>query len=104
MASGGIHERVRHAAAQRVLYLPHAVHQMARPERMITPTEVRMVVERGELIEDYPEDKYSPSCLIYGKTEAVRDLHVQVSFPPRVVVITLYEPDPEEWIDYRVRR
>jgi hypothetical protein len=27
---------------------------MARPERMITPDEVRSVVQEGELVEDYP--------------------------------------------------
>jgi hypothetical protein len=30
--------------------------------------------------------------------------NVQVSFPPAVVVITAYEPDPEEWIAWKVRR
>jgi len=58
----------------------------------------------GEIIEKYPDDKYSPSCLIYGKTRGERDLHVQVSLPPLVVIITAYEPDESEWIDYRFRR
>ncbi|MFO0792498.1 MAG: hypothetical protein U0586_00370 [Candidatus Brocadiaceae bacterium] len=35
-----------------------------------------------------------PSCLIYGKTKNGRDLHVQISLLPVVVVITTYEPDP----------
>lgn len=58
----------------------------------------------GEIIEEYHDDKYSPSCLIYGKTEVGRDLHIQVSYPPSVVVITVYEPDPEEWVDFKTRR
>ena len=41
---------------------------------------------------------------LYGKTKTGRDLHVQVSLPPAVVIITTYEPDPEEWIDFRIRR
>lgn len=57
-----------------------------------------------EIIEEYPDDKYSPSSLIYGKTEKGRDLHVQISLPPIVVVITTYEPDPEEWINCKIRR
>ena len=64
MASEGIVERVRRAAARRLLFLPHAVRQMARPERMITSSEVRTVVEQGELIEDYPEDARGHSCLV----------------------------------------
>ena len=80
----------------------HAIKRMI--QRSIERYEVEESVSNGEVIEDYPEDKYSPSCLIYGKTKAGRDLHVQVSFPPKVFVITAYEPDPEEWIDCRIRR
>ncbi len=39
-----------------------------------------------------------------GKTEKGRDLHIQASLPPTVVIITIYEPDDEEWIDFKIRR
>ena len=60
----------------------------------------------GEVIEDYPEDKYGPSCLILGFTSALRPLHVQCSHPtrPLVKIITVYEPDARLWIDLRIRR
>jgi len=45
----------------------------------------------GEIIEDYPEDKYGPSCLIYGITREGRILHVQCSIEP-VWIITAYDP------------
>ena len=80
----------------------HAVKKMI--ERSIDRCEVEQTVLTGEIIEDYPDDKYSPSCLIYGRTRKDRDLHVQISFPPLVVVITTYEPDPAEWIDFKIRR
>jgi hypothetical protein len=59
-----------------------------------------------EMIEDYPDDKYSPSCLLLGFTQQNRALHIQVSRSESGVVkiITLYEPDPIEWIDHRKRR
>jgi hypothetical protein len=34
------------------------------------------IAGRSELIEDYPEDKYGPSFLILGYTQAGRPLHV----------------------------
>ena len=37
--------RVRQAAKQKILFLPHAVRQMSRPERMISAAEVRRTVE-----------------------------------------------------------
>ena len=60
----------------------------------------------GEIIEDYPEDKYGPSCLIYGITREGRILHVQCSIEP-VWIITAYDPtlSPEEWEkDFKRRR
>lgn len=80
----------------------HAIKRMI--QRSIERFEVVEAILNGEIIEEYPQDKYSPSCLVYGKTKAGRELHVQVSLPPKVVVITTYTPDPEEWIDCRVRR
>ncbi|MFA4910583.1 MAG: DUF4258 domain-containing protein [Desulfobacteria bacterium] len=80
----------------------HSVKRMIK--RSITRQEIESAILAGEIIEEYPDDKYSPSCLIYGKTKAGRNLHVQISLPPSVVVITAYEPGETEWIDYRVRR
>lgn len=80
----------------------HAVKRMIK--RSIDRHEVEEAILRGEIIEEYPGDKYSPSCLVYGKTEKGRDLHVQISLPPTVVVITTYEPDPAEWINCKIRR
>jgi len=80
----------------------HAVKRMIK--RSIDRVEIEDAVLSGKIIEEYPDDKYSPSCLIYGRTKSGRHLHVQLSLPPAVVVITAYDPDETEWIDYRVRR
>lgn len=82
----------------------HAVDQSII--RRVRMSEMREAISNGEVIEDYPEDKYGPSCLIYGKTAGGRAIHVQCSYPSRQVVkvITVYEPDPERWIDFKVRR
>ena len=80
----------------------HAIKRMI--ERDIERIEVEQAVNNGAIIEEYPDDKYSPSCLIYGQTLAKRDLHIQASLPPKVVIVTTYEPDPSEWIDCKMRR
>ncbi len=80
----------------------HSVKRMI--EKSVDRYEVEEVVLGGEIIEEYPDDKYSPSCLIYGKTSKGRNLHVQISYPPSVLVITTYEPDPKEWVNGKVRR
>jgi hypothetical protein len=82
----------------------HAVDQSII--RRITVQETREVFSDAEVIEDYPEDKYGPSCLILGRTRAGRPLHIQCSYPsrPLIKIITIYEPDPSLWIDLRIRR
>jgi hypothetical protein len=74
--------------------------------RRIMVREIREAVSVGEIIEDYPDDKYSPSCLILGFTRAGRAIHIQCSYPSRSVikVITVYEPEPTEWFEFRNRR
>lgn len=85
-------------------FTQHAVDQTLL--RDITVQELREAVEAAEVIEEYPVDKYSPSCLLLGFTNATRPLHVQVSDPSRPIikVITVYQPDPERWVDLRHRR
>ncbi|XGB38865.1 MAG: DUF4258 domain-containing protein [Cyanobacteria bacterium LVE1205-1] len=61
--------------------------------------EVRAAIANGQIIEDYPNDKYAPSCLISGLTQDQRPIHIQCSYPSRSIVkiITLYEPDRQRW-------
>lgn len=78
------------------------VHALERRiERAIDKTEIEEAILNGEIIEDYPEDKYGPSCLILGFTKEDRPLHVQCSLEP-VWIITCYDPSkkPLEWDEY----
>ena len=63
---------VRRAAEKKILYLPQAVRQMSRPDRMIDAAEVRSAVPSEKLVEDYPEDARGHSCLILGKGDGGR--------------------------------
>ena len=82
----------------------HAVEQSSI--RRISLSEVREAIEDSEVVEDYPNDKYGPSCLILGFTRLKRPLHIQCSYPsrPLVKIITLYEPDPLRWINFKTRK
>ena len=82
----------------------HAVDQSII--RHITVQEIREAVANGQVVEDYPDDKFGPSCLILGFTLAGRPLHLLCSYPsrPLVKIVTLYEPEPDRWTDFRVRR
>jgi uncharacterized protein DUF4258 len=72
-------DEVREAAQQRLLFLPHAVRQMSRPQHMISAKEVELVVTQGELIENYPSDPRGHSCLMLGFGDLGRAVHVVCS-------------------------
>lgn len=83
----------------------HAVDQSIL--RQVQVQEVREAIANGQVIEDYPNDKYGPSCLICGLTQAQRPIHIQCSYPSRSLlkIITLYEPDSQRWnSDFTQRR
>jgi len=98
--------KVKEAAAKKILFLPHAIDQMNRPERLITPAEVREIIMEGYVIEDYPSDPRGHSCLIIGRMSAERVVHVVCS--PKedyLAVITAYLPSTDEWNqDLRTRK
>jgi hypothetical protein len=97
--------RIRQSAVKRILFLPHAIRQMSKPDRMISTTDIRTVIEQGEVIENYPEDARGHSCLLLGFTDN-RFLHV-VCAPKDdyLAIITAYLPSDQEWEDnYKKRK
>jgi Domain of unknown function (DUF4258) len=67
--------------------------------RNILVREVREAIANGQIIEDYPDDKYGASCLISGLTQDERPIHIHCSYPsrPLIKIITLYEPSLQRW-------
>ena len=95
-----IFELVRIAAGKRILFLPHAIRQMSRPDRMITTTDIRHIINQGEVIENYPEDARGHSCLILGLGDGMRPTHVVCSPKDEyLAIITCYLPDEDDWSD-----
>ena len=86
----------------RYRFTSHAIQKMA--EREINRREIEEALAVGEIIEEYAQDKYSPSCLIWGKTSHGRHIHVVCSQPPSICIITAYVPDNKLWINYKTRR
>ena len=94
----------RQLAAGQFEFSRHAFRRAV--ERNIGEQEIREAGAHAEVIEDYPDDKYSPSGLLLGFTTAGRPLHFQVSLAESDLtkIITIYEPDTNEWIEFKKRR
>jgi hypothetical protein len=95
-------EEIRHAfRTGRYDISRHATARMLR--RAIRTDEIEQAMAVAEIIEEYADDKYGPSLLLLGFTHDGRPLHVQLAWP-RTRIVTVYEPDPQEWSDWRLRR
>jgi hypothetical protein len=91
--------------SNRVRVTAHA-RKEAETDRL-TLEQIYTTVVRGEIIEDYPDDMPYPSCLILGYTLASQPVHSVWAYNAEnqfAVLITVYRPDPNLWIDFRERR
>jgi hypothetical protein len=95
-------QAIRH---NRVRITDHADEETQSDRLSIS--EVFASVFPGEVIEEYPSDKPYPSCLVYGKTAEAESVHTVRAYNEKnqwVVLVTVYRPDPQRWIDFRRRR
>ena len=70
-------------------------------QRNISTHEVEYIIENGETIHEYPEDKPYPSKLLLAFYKK-RPLHVVCSYNKEekiTIIITVYEPTTEVWED-----
>ena len=67
-------------------------------ERGITIDDIQNAVRTGGILQQYEDDKPFPSCLLLGKTERGKDIHVVASAGDGYLyIITAYYPDESEW-------
>ncbi|MEW6417931.1 MAG: DUF4258 domain-containing protein [Nitrospirota bacterium] len=99
-------DKIRLIAEIKILYTIHALDEMNAENELISRDEVRDVIFKGKIIEDYPEDRRGHSCLMMGFTQ--KDRHVHVVCAPKeeyLAVITAYVPSLDKWEgDFRTRR
>ena len=95
-------DSIRH---NRIRITDHADEE-ARADH-ISFDEIFTSILRGEIIEDYPDDKPYPCCLIYGDAFNGAPIHSVWAYNQDnqwTVLITTYRPDPQRWIGWRARR
>lgn len=68
-------------------------------EEDVSLEEVREVLLDAAVVENYPEHKRGPCCLVCRRTSRGRYLHVVCTTSLEVVIlITVYEPKPPKWV------
>ena len=89
-------------------FTQHAKNEMLNEESgEIHEIEIKEALSKCELLEAYSGDRPFPSYLLFGKTRKGRPLHI-VCAPliteKILIIITVYQPDPELWINLRRRK
>lgn len=85
------------AAADEVRITIHAHQRMV--EEGVTLDEVLETVGTSSMLENYPEHRRGPCCLLNGFTGSRRPLHVVCTTTrPELIIITAYEPKPPKWL------
>ncbi len=80
-----------------IIYSDHAVNQLFK--RNISVNEIEIIIESGEIIFNYPNDKPFPSCLLFGFV-GERPIHLVIArneLEKKCIVVTAYEPDVKVW-------
>ncbi len=100
-------EQIKNLAVQRKYRLTfHA--EVERDADEITGREIEeaLLSPETKIIEDYPNDPRGHSCLILGFTKENFPIHIVCGMgePEVLVIITVYRPDPGEWIDRQIRK
>jgi hypothetical protein len=93
----------RQAKSQAIRVTQHAQKEMDTEE--ITLDEVLEAISDGQILEDYSEHKRGACCLLYGRTDNGRHLHIVcTTAQPLLIIITVYEPFPPKWVSPMQRR
>lgn len=75
----------------------HAQQEMAEEDILLEETLVAIL--SGQILENYPEHRRGPCCLVCGYTDRGRPLHVVcTTAQPLLILITVYEPKPPKWV------
>ena len=84
---------------KKIFWTYHVNMRMA--ERYIPRDIILASVDRYEIIETYPDDKYLSSCLVFACHEDMI-LHILFALDREtdtVRIITAYKPSPDKWED-----
>ena len=92
--------KIQQSADKNILFTMHSAKQCVKQYRMISPNEIHKVINSCEIIEDYPFDTRGHTCLISGRGNEKRYIHL-VCYPTEnfLQIITAYLPEEKKWDD-----
>lgn len=98
------HRETSAMVSTRLIFTAHAIKRMHA--RKITIEEIRQLLLKGEVIENYPDDKPFPSRLVSGMVGS-RPIHVVAAENNKMketIIVSVYEPNIIKWDPYFKKR
>ncbi len=81
----------------------HAQREMI--EDKIRLDDVLSAISNGSVLENYPDHRRGPCCLLHGVDANNRSIHVVcTTASPKLIIITVYCPKPPKWVSPTQRR
>lgn len=69
--------------------------------------EIKISMYNAKIIEDYPESKPFASCLVLSFNSKNDPIHSVWGYDETIegaILITVYRPNPEKWVEYKKRK
>ena len=104
MADGDLTDRIAilksiqsQASVQNLRVTLHAQQEMI--DENIKIVDIYQAIQTGRILENYPEHQRGACCLLNGKDEQGRDVHIVCTTSRDIlIIITAYLPLPPKWI------
>lgn len=98
MESLSIEQIIEYIKKGKIRWTNHLMIRLC--QRDITQEDIEQAILNGEIIEEYKQDYPYPSCLILGKTNNNKIIHVVCGVGENELwIITSYYPNEDEWQD-----
>jgi hypothetical protein len=70
-------------------------------ERGVSADDLITLITKGEIIEEYHDDYRCPAVLMLGQTRGIPHHIVVAICKDRLIIVTVYLPNDDEWINSR---
>lgn len=89
---------------KKVIWTKHCLNRLN--QRKILIYDIEVAISKGNIIEYYYDDYPYPSCLILGRDNNNKEIHIVCGICEEYIcIITAYHPNIDKWeIDMKTRR
>ena len=84
----------------------HAINEAIEDNLEVKTVVKSLNVSESEIIEDYPDGKPLPCCLVLSNTDTfpIHTVWAYDKITKKCILVTVYKPDPAKWVEFKKRR